>query len=83
MEILLLTAVSAANILCFMVGAKVGQAVSKGQEVKMPELNPVKVVQHYQSEKETKREQERYAVIMENIENYDGSSIGQKDVPRG
>lgn len=83
MEILLLAAVSTANILCFVVGAKVGQAVSKGQEVKLPELNPVKVVQHYQAEKETKREQDRYAVIMENIENYDGSPMGQKDVPRG
>ena len=43
MEILLILVVGAVNILCFMVGAKVGQTVTKGEEVKLPKLNPDEV----------------------------------------
>ena len=34
MEVLLLLVMGAVNIACFMVGAKVGQTVAKGEEVK-------------------------------------------------
>lgn len=82
--LVLILAVSALNIACFFIGAKVGQRVSKGENIELPSLNPVKAVKEHnekkQAEKEAEREQERLNTIMENIENYDGTPYGQKDV---
>ena len=53
MEVLLIiAAVAASNIVCFMVGAKVGQAVSKGEEVKLPTVNPLEAVREHNAKKE-------------------------------
>ena len=80
----LILAVSALNIACFFIGAKVGQRVTKGENIELPSLNPVKAVKEHNekklAEKEAEREQERLNTIMENIENYDGTPYGQKDV---
>lgn len=83
MEVLLLAVFGAANILCFMIGAKVGQAVAKDETVELPNLNPIEAIREHNSKKEAEREQERIDTIWQNIENYDGTSNGQKDVPRG
>ncbi len=81
MEILLLTiAVGALNIVCFYIGAKVGQKVSKDEPIGIPSVNPVKVYREEQSRKEAEKEQIRRNTIMENIEAYDGTGAGQKDV---
>ena len=68
---------------CFMVGAKVGQAVAKGKEIEMPSVNPIEAVRERYAKKEAEYNQERIDTIMRNIENYDGTSNGQEDVPRG
>ena len=83
MEILLLLIVSASNILCFMIGAKVGQQVVKGEKVELPSVNPVKAYRERQNRKEAEREQDRIDIILQNMENYNGTSNGQKDVPKG
>lgn len=84
MEIILIAIVGALNIACFFIGAKVGQRVTKGENIELPSLNPVKAIKEHnekkQAEKEAEREQERIRTIMENIENYDGTPNGQKDV---
>ena len=79
MEVLLLLVMGAVNIACFMVGAKVGQTVTKGEEVKLPAVKPVQAVQPVQTEAEAK--QSRMETIMRNIDNYDGTERGQEDVP--
>ena len=83
MEALTIAIIAVSNILCFMVGAKVGQAVSKGQKVELPSIDPVKAVREHKAKMEAYREQDRMDTILQNIENYDGSSNGQRDVPRG
>lgn len=80
MEVLLITVIAAANIICFVVGAKVGQTVSRGQNIS---LDPVKAVREQKARTEAYKEQDRLGTIMHNIESYDGSPNGQKDVPRG
>ena len=76
--------VSILNIVCFFIGAKIGLKVSKNEELKIP--NPIKAtkeaVERYEETKEAIREQERLDTIAYNIDNYDGTSIGQKDIPR-
>jgi hypothetical protein len=85
MEILLILTVGALNIACFFIGAKVGQTVAKGEKIKAPEvnLNPIKAIQEHEERKEAKRKQERVDTILRNIDNYNGTSSGQEDVPRG
>ena len=81
MEVLLLAVMAAANIVCFMVGAKVGQTVSKGEEVKLPAVNPLEVYNEHKAKRELDRERIRKATIRENIDNYNGTAEGQKDIP--
>ena len=83
MTILTILAVGALCIVCFFVGAKVGQKVSKGEDIKMPSVNPMTMIKEHNAKREAEREQDRLETILHNIESYDGTGAGQKDVPRG
>lgn len=83
MEVLLLAVMGATNLLCFIYGAKVGQSVSKGEKVEVPSMNPMEAVREHQAKKEAKFQQTKNEIILENIESYDGTPYGQKDVPKG
>lgn len=83
MEILTILTVGALNIVCFFIGAKVGQKVSKGEPIEAPNLNPLKAIREHEDKKEAEREADRIETILQNINSYDGTARGQKDVPRG
>lgn len=83
MEILLALTVGALCIVCFFIGAKVGQTVAKGEDIKMVIPKPFEAARERNDKKEAEREQERIDTIMRNIERYDGTSRGQEEVPRG
>ena len=78
MEVNLVLAVGILCIVCFWLGAKVGQTVSKGEEIKLP--NPVEAYREHKTKAESQHEQDRYNTIMRNIETYDGTSSGQREV---
>ena len=82
MEVLLLLVMGAANIACFVIGAKVGQTASKGEDIKLPTINPIEAYREKEAKREAQMEQERIDTIMRNIESYDGTGKGQEDVPR-
>jgi hypothetical protein len=81
MEALLLVIMGLTNIACFIIGAKVGQTVSKGEDVKVPEINPMEIHRKREARREALEEQKRIDTIMRNIETYDGTGRGQADVP--
>ena len=83
MEILLVLITGALCVACFFVGAKVGQMASKGETIELPKIDPMQPIRERQERKQAQAEQEKYDAIMRNIENYDGTSRGQEDVPRG
>lgn len=83
MEILIILTVGALNIACFFIGAKVGQTVAKGKEIEMPTIDPIKALREREARKEAEAKQDTVNTILENIERYDGTARGQKDVPRG
>jgi hypothetical protein len=83
MEVLLLAVMGITNILCFVIGAKVGQKVTNGETVELPNLNPMKAYREHEARQEAEREQDRLNTILRNVEGYDGTSTGQVDVPRG
>ena len=83
MDILLILTVGTLNVVCFLIGAKVGQRVSKNETIELPTLNPVEAIRKHHSKREADRKQSRLETIMGNIESYDGTSNGQHDVPEG
>lgn len=70
------------NLICFVVGAKVGQMVVKDETIKLPSFNPIEAIREHEARKEAEYEQNRIDTIMRNIERYDGTAAGQEDIPR-
>ncbi len=83
---ILITALMTGTIccVCFLIGAKVGQKVSKGEAVELPYVNPIKAYkeskEQREAEKEAEMEQDKLDTILRNIEKYDGTGRGQEDV---
>ena len=80
MEVLTILAIGTLCCACFMLGARVGQKVVKGEEIKLPSVNPLKAYRERENRKEAEMEQERINTVLQNIESYDGTSNGQKEV---
>ena len=80
MEALIMLGMGVLNVLCFVIGAKVGQAVVKGEKIEMPEMNPLKAIKEHREKQQAEREQDKFDKIMRNIECYDGTGKGQEDV---
>ena len=69
--------VSGLNIVCFLIGAIVGQRVFERKPVI---INPVKEIKEMKVEKEISKEEQRFKDIADNIDAYNGTSIGQKEI---
>lgn len=71
------------SVICFIIGAKVGQKVVRQETI---EINPIKAVNKaIEEHKEAlikDAEEEYYKALYSNIDNYTGDSIGQVDIPR-
>lgn len=81
--IFLMLIFAGSNVLCFLVGARTAQRIESKEPIELPNLNPVKAYRDHQHRKEADAEQRKIDAIMENIDNYNGTSSGQKDIPRG
>ena len=68
-------------LVAYSLGLKNGQRISKNEEVVMPNINPVKVVTEEIEKHEEKKKQQAYEIMMSNIDNYDGTGLGQQDIP--
>lgn len=77
----LVAVICLSNIACFITGAKVVQTVSRGEPIETPKIDPLKAYREREERREAKEKQDRLDTIMQNIESYDGTSNGQKDVP--
>lgn len=82
MDILTVLAIGTLNVVCFFVGAKVGQTVVKGKDIEMPTINPMQYYKDYQEKKVAEEEKNKIDTILKNIDRYDGTANGQEDVPR-
>ena len=69
--------VSVLNIVCFLIGALVGQRVFERKPVI---VNPVKEIKEKIEEDIISEEEQRFRDIADNIDAYDGTSIGQKKI---
>lgn len=82
MDILLIAVVSTLNIVCFFIGSKLGQKVARGDDIELPNLNPIEMARNHKDKMQARAETERMNVILQNIENYNGTEVGQKELPR-
>jgi hypothetical protein len=76
----LLAIASLTNIACFVIGAKVGQKVVKGEPIETPTVNPMDVYRKHQAQKEAETEKNKIDTILRNIDSYNGTDYGQEDV---
>jgi len=68
-------------LLSYTLGLKNGQKLSKNEDITMPELNPIKAIQNEIETHEERKKQDQLDIMMSNIDNYDGTGIGQKNIP--
>ena len=76
----LLAIASLTNIACFVIGAKVGQKVMKGEPIETPSVNPMETYRKIQAQKEAEAEKNKIDTILRNIDNYDGTGYGHEEV---
>lgn len=81
MTFLGIAVVSIGNGICFLIGAKIAENVHRGEEIKLPSINPMEKIKEIREQREASKEQERINIMFENINNYKGDSTGQKDIP--
>lgn len=68
-------------LVAYSLGLKNGQRLSKDEDVVVPIVNPVKVITEEIEKHEEKKKQQAYEIMMSNIDNYDGTGLGQQDIP--
>lgn len=78
--VIIIAVTALTNVACFAIGAKVGQVAHKGEDIKLPTINPVKAYREREAREEARLAQERIDTIMRNIDTYDGTARGQEDV---
>ena len=83
MEVLVLLAFGAYGAVAFLLGAIVVQKAIGGKPIELPKVNPMEKIKEHKERKEAEKQQEWKDAVLRNIEAYDGTSVGQKDVPRG
>lgn len=65
----------------YTLGLRNGQKLVKKEEITMPNLNPVTAINKHIEIQEQKKEQEAFDIMMSNIDNYDGTGLGQQEIP--
>ena len=78
--IILVLVVGGLMMFSFLLGARTSQKAYKKEEIKMPTLNPVKAFQEHTERAEQTKKEKEYNTMLENINNYDGTGLGQKDI---
>lgn len=78
--IILILLMGVMNLLAFLIGARTAQKAQKGEEIELPNINPVKVYEEHMERIQANKEQQELNTMLENINNYDGTPLGQKDV---
>lgn len=80
--IILVSVMGVMNLIAFMIGARTSQKAQNNEEIKLPTINPIEIAKEHRERKEAELEQEKFNIMLENINNYSGDSSGQKDIPR-
>lgn len=81
MEVLLVLSTGIICLLAFYFGSIIGKGETiPEQNINIP--NPIKAYKEHKEKEELKKEQEKIDIIAQNIDNYDGTENGQRDIPQ-
>ena len=80
-SIILCTIFGVFILVAYSLGLKNGQRLSKNEEVVVPSVNPVKLVTDEIEKYEERKKQQIEEINSYNIDHYDGTGLGQKDMP--
>lgn len=78
--IILVMLMGVMNLLAFLIGARVGQKVVNKEPIELPTVNPLTLYKEHKEQVSMSKEQDRLNTMLDNINNYDGSSANQKDI---
>lgn len=78
--VILICTVGIMNIVSLIIGVKVGLKAGKGESIDLPNINPVAVFSEMKESKEYEAERKKTEIMLENIDVYDGTGLGQKDL---
>lgn len=67
-------------IISYTLGLKNGQRLKNNKEIELPEVNPVKLIKNEINNFEERKKQVAFENMISNIDNYDGTGLGQKDI---
>lgn len=82
LEVILFCSIFGLFILAsYTLGLRNGQKLSKREEITIPDINPVNAINKHIESREQKKEQEILDITMSNIDNYDGTGLGQQEIP--
>lgn len=71
------------NLFCLIVGVSIGQKTSKNKEIKINPISAIKQeVKETKEEKKQELKQRQIDTMLKNIDNYDGTGLGQRDIPK-
>lgn len=80
-SIILCTIFGVFILVAYSLGLKNGQRLSKNEEVVVPNINPIKIIADEKERYEERKKQEIQEINSYNIDHYDGTGLGQKDIP--
>lgn len=81
--LLIILATGAVSIASFLIGSRIGAVREQAPQAERPSVDPLKHIRDRQERKKARANMERHEALMRNIELYDGTSEGQKDLPGG
>lgn len=78
--IILILLAGGLELLAFLIGARTAQKLQKGEEVELPIVKPMQAYREHKEQVEISKKQERLNTMLENINNYKGDGLGQRDI---
>ena len=78
--IILVLLMGGMNLLAFLIGARTAQKAHKGEEIKLPSINPIDMFEKHEEQRMIEQAEYERNLMLENINNYNGTGLGQKDI---
>ena len=78
--ILIMLITGALVIFSYTLGLKNGQKANNNIPIEIPKLNPITIIEEHKENKEIEKKLKEIEIVLDNINNYDGTSLGQKEV---
>ena len=77
---LMLLVMGVLMLFSFLIGARTAQKAHKGEEIKLPSINPIEMFEKHEEQRMIEQAEYERNLMLENINNYNGTGLGQKEI---